>query len=54
MDITITPRPLKGSITPPPSPPGLRPGEGISGGSAAGGSRSAIHWLLEKSGRERL
>ena len=51
MVVTITPHLLKGSITPPPSSEGLRPSGGMSGGSALGGSRTAILWLLEANRR---
>ena len=47
MNVTITPGLLSGAITPPPSTGGLRPTEGMFGGSAAGGSRTAILRLLE-------
>ena len=47
MDVTITPGLLNGAITPPPSTEGLRPADGMFGGSAAGGSRTAILRLLE-------
>ena len=54
MDVTITPGPLQGTITPPPSAGGLRPAGGMFGGSAAGGSRTAILWLLECERRRAL
>ena len=47
MNVTITPTLLRGTITPPPSAAGRRPADGMSGGFAAGGSRTAIIWLLE-------
>ena len=47
MNVTITPTLLHGSVTPPPSTAGRRLAGGIFGGSAAGGSRTAILWLLE-------
>ena len=51
MNVTITPGLLSGAITPPPSTGGLRPTEGMFGGSAAGGSRTAISfWFLEGGG----
>ena len=51
MNVTITPTLLKGTITPPPSAAGRLPAGGIFGGSAAGGSRTAISfWFLEGGG----
>ena len=47
MNVTITPGVLSGAITPPPSTGGLRPTEGMFGGSAAGGGRTALPWLFE-------
>lgn len=47
MNVTITPTLLRGTITPPPFAAGHRPAGGMSGGFAAGGSRTAIIWLLE-------
>ena len=44
MNITITPTKLREEITPPPS------AEGMSGGFAGGGSRTAIFRLLERGG----
>lgn len=47
MNVTITPTALCGTITPPPSSTLPRSAGGIFGGSAGGGSRIAILWLLE-------
>ncbi len=52
MKVTVTPTLLKGSITPPPSSALRRSAAGIFGGSAEGGSRSAILRLLEGERRE--
>ncbi len=49
MNVTITPGVLSGSITPPPSTGGLRPTDGMFGGS-----RTAILWLLEAERRHTL
>lgn len=47
MNVTIMPTPLAGAVTPLPSTPSRRFGDGMFGGSASGGSRTAIIWLLE-------